>query len=230
MARGAPRSTQDVRSYLRGKLGSARDLIRALNQRKETLGRVVRAIVDRQAEFLERGVPGIRPMKMQDVADAIGVHLSTVSRAIAHKHLQTDLGVFPLRSLFDGGKAIGGANDSGGEARNSLKERIRRIFLQEDGANPLSDEEVVKLLEEMDLHIARRTVAKYRRDSGFPRNGGGSSTDVRAGSVKQTSQTGLYPARQETQSQWIRVVASPIPAWAKKRVVLRFPPAAHPLG
>ncbi len=123
---------KEVREYLREKIGSARSLIRAIDQRQETLGRVVRAIVDRQTGFLERGISGLRPMKMQEIADAIGVHLSTVSRATAHKHIQTDSGVFPLRSLFDGGKAIGGdAAGAGGEARSSLKQRIKKIFADE---------------------------------------------------------------------------------------------------
>ena len=162
------RSSAAVKSYLKGKLGSARDLLASIEQRKTTLGRVARAIVDRQKGFLEKGLGGLKPLKMQDVADAVGVHLSTVSRAIAHKNVQTDFGIFPLRRLFDGGKAVGAENGAGGEARVPLQERLRRLIEAEDKSRPYSDDRLVELLSAQSLKIARRTVAKYRKELGIP--------------------------------------------------------------
>lgn len=168
LARDA-RAPHRVRSYLRGKLGSARDLLAAIQQRKETLARVARAVVDRQVGFLERGLPGLQPLKMQEIADAIGVHLSTVSRASAGKYIQTDFGVFPLRRVFDGGKAVGTAPDgSGGASRVSAQQVLRRLIEAEDPAAPLSDEDLVHKLEQRGLELARRTVAKYRNELGIP--------------------------------------------------------------
>jgi len=162
-------TSKRVRKYLKGKLGSAKDLMASIEQRRDTLGRVARAIVDRQTGFLERGRPGLRPLKMQEIADAIGVHLSTVSRATSHKTIQTDFGIFPLRGLFDGGKPVGG-NESGegGEARASVKDRIRRLIGSEDPKHPFSDDRIVELLGQDGLQIARRTVAKYRKELGIP--------------------------------------------------------------
>ncbi len=164
--RAAPKS---VRTYLKRKLGSAQDLLAAIAQRKETLGRVARATLERQAGFLERGLAGLVPLKMQEVADAVGVHLSTVSRAVAEKHVQTDVGVFALRDLFDGGRGVGAdAAGEGGESRVSVQDRIRRLVEAEDGAQPLSDDALVAALETEGVRVARRTVAKYRKELGIP--------------------------------------------------------------
>lgn len=162
---GAPRR---VRSYLKKKLGSARELMAAIEQRRSTLGRVARAALERQRAFLEKGPAALRPLAMQEVADAVGVHLSTVSRASADKHVQTDFGVFPLRDLFDGGKAIGATDGQGGESRASVRDRIARMVEAEDKAKPLSDEEIVRQLSSNGLDVARRTVAKYRTELGIP--------------------------------------------------------------
>ncbi len=158
---------RDTRHFLRSHIQSARDLIRAVEQRKETLGRVVRAALDRQLPFLEKGKAFLRPMKMQEVAEAIGVHLSTVSRAIANKYLETDWGLFALRDLFDGGRTVGGG-DRGHEARISIQERLKKIIAAEDPKAPLSDEAVAEALEKEGIHIARRTVAKYRNECQIP--------------------------------------------------------------
>jgi len=154
-------SSKELKTYLRAKLGSARDLMASIQQRKETLGRVARAIFDRQKDFLERGRAGLRPLKMQAVADAVGIHLSTVSRAIAHKYVQTDWGIFPLRLMFDGGVELSG------KSRGSVKESVRRLIEGEDKSEPLSDEALVEKLAELDLKVARRTVAKYRKELGL---------------------------------------------------------------
>lgn len=162
--KGAPRR---VRSYLREKLGSARELMEAIEQRRATLGRVARATIERQQAFLEKGPVAMAPLGMQEVADVVGVHLSTVSRATSDKFVQTDFGVFALRDLFDGGKAIGGSDGQGGESRAAVRDRIRRMVDGEDKVTPLSDEEIVRLLAQDGLDIARRTVAKYRKELGL---------------------------------------------------------------
>jgi RNA polymerase sigma-54 factor len=156
---GVPRR---VRSYLRKKLGSAKDLLAAIEQRRETLGRIASAIVDRQHGFLERGPSGLRPLKMQEIADAVGVHLSTVSRATADKYIQTDFGVFLMRGMFDG--EVGG---EGQGSRRSVKELLKRLIGEEDRQQPLSDEELVEKLRGEGFDLARRTVAKYRKELGI---------------------------------------------------------------
>ena len=161
------RTKGETRQFLRSRIQSARDLMRAVEQRQETLGRVVRAALDRQIPFLEKGKSFLRPMKMQEVAEAVGIHLSTVSRAIANKYVQTDWGLFPLRDLFDGGRTVGGG-DRGGDSRISIKEKVKKIIAAEDPKNPLSDEAVVQALEKEGVHIARRTVAKYRSECNIP--------------------------------------------------------------
>ncbi len=162
-----PSTDGRTRKFLRTRIQSARDLIRAVEQRKETLGRVVRAALDRQLPFLEKGKAFLRPMKMQEVAEAVGIHLSTVSRAIANKYVETDWGLFALRDLFDGGRTIGGG-DRGGEARISIQEKVKKIIAAENPKNPLSDEAVAEALEKEGIHIARRTVAKYRSECNIP--------------------------------------------------------------
>lgn len=168
---------RDVRRYLRGKIDSARELLVAIAQRKETLGRVARATLERQRVFLERGLAGLKPLGMQEIADAVGVHLSTVSRAIAGKHVQTDFGIFPLRILFDGGKGVGGRRANSAESstsasgtassRMSIQERIKALVAGEDPATPLSDEALVEALARHGVEVARRTVAKYRKELGI---------------------------------------------------------------
>lgn len=156
-----------LRQYLRDKIGSARELLRAIEQRRETLGRVARAALERQRPFLERGPARLVPLKMQEVADAVGVHLSTVSRAIAGKNVQTDFGVFPLRQLFDGGRSLGG-EDRELVGRASVQERIRQLVDEEDKEEPCSDEDLAHRLREEGFEVARRTIAKYRRELSIP--------------------------------------------------------------
>ncbi|PIE24384.1 MAG: RNA polymerase sigma-54 factor [Planctomycetota bacterium] len=157
----------ELRQYLRDKIGSARELMRAIEQRRDTLGRVARAMLERQRGFLERGPAKLVPLKMQEVADAVGVHLSTVSRAIAGKNVQTDFGIFPLRRLFDGGRKLGGS-DRESLGRASVQERVRQVVDAEDRAAPLSDEAIASILVKEGFDVARRTIAKYRRELKIP--------------------------------------------------------------
>lgn len=161
-ARGDPK----VREYLKRKIDSAKWLIEAIAQRQSTLERVVREIVERQRDYLDFGVNHLRPLKMQEIADKLGIHVSTVSRAISDKHAQTPRGIVPLKFFFTGGTE----NDEGGvESRLSVKERVRELIDGEDKHNPLSDDEVAEQLKARHgLDIARRTVTKYRKALNIP--------------------------------------------------------------
>lgn len=160
------RADPKLREYVKRKVDAAKWLIEAIAQRENTLERVAKEIVRRQRDFLDFGVSHLRPLKMQEVADALGIHVSTVSRAISDKHVQTHRGIFALKYFFTGGTE----NDDGGvESRVSIKERVRAIIAAEDVANPLSDDEVAaRLSQESGLEIARRTVTKYRKALRIP--------------------------------------------------------------
>jgi RNA polymerase sigma-54 factor len=160
------RNDPEVREYLKRKVDAAKWLIEAIAQRQNTLERVATEIVKRQRDFLDFGVSHLRPLKMQEIAEALGIHVSTVSRAIAEKHAQTPRGIVPLKFFFTGGTE----NEDGGvESRLSVKERVRQIIDAEDKHNPLSDDEVAALLQkDGGLEIARRTVTKYRKALNIP--------------------------------------------------------------
>ncbi len=157
----------DVKKYLREKLQSAKDLITAVQQRKATLARVGAAVMSRQGEFLNRGKIAIKPLKMSEIAEQLGLHTSTISRAIAGKYVQTDLGISSLREFFDGarGHSPKGAPANG---RLAIKEHIRELIDGEDSSRPLSDDDVVALLQRRKIKVARRTVTKYRKELDIP--------------------------------------------------------------
>jgi RNA polymerase sigma-54 factor len=154
-----------IKEMLKKKIGSARWLIDAIRQRQETLLRVVREIVHHQREFLDRGLPSMKPLKMQRIADDLGIHVSTVSRAIADKYAQTPQGILPLKFFFHGGTE---SSDGSVESRLSVKDRVRTAIEQEDRRNPLSDEDLAVRFKAEGLNIARRTVTKYRKQLGLP--------------------------------------------------------------
>ncbi len=155
-----------LREWVKKRLESARWFIDAVHQRHNTLQRIAISIFARQRGFLERGVPAFRPLRMQEVADEVGVHISTVSRAVSGKYAQTPRGIFPLKYFFAGGTT----KDTGEVASQvSIKQRIADLVAQEDDGHPLSDEELAALLEEKDhVKIARRTVTKYRKALKIP--------------------------------------------------------------
>jgi RNA polymerase sigma-54 factor len=138
---------------------SARWLIEAINQRKNTLLRIAREVVELQRDFVERGVQFLKPLPMQEVADRLSLHVSTISRAMTDKYIQTPQGVFPLRFFI-----VGGYQVSGGDAESSpaVMARIREMVDAEDPASPLTDQQIVDGLRAAGLDVARRTVAKYR--------------------------------------------------------------------
>lgn len=154
------------KAYLKEKLGAARFIIDAVAQRKRTLLRIVTEIIKHQTAFLEHGVEHLRPLMRQDIADKIGMHVATVSRAVKDKYIQTPGGVIPLASFFSGGIAT----QDGGEAESSksVKLRIHKLIEAEDKRNPLSDQEIADILAKDGLDISRRTVTKYRIADGIP--------------------------------------------------------------
>lgn len=160
------RTAREVRDYLRPKLRSARDLIDAVHQRQATLLRVVDAVMQEQKPFLQKGRTAIRPLRMSDIAARLDLHASTVSRAIAGKHVQTDRGVFRLRDFFDGGRTEAPAVE--GQGRMAIAESIGELVGKEDKQAPLSDDDLVARLRERGVQCARRTVTKYRKQLGIP--------------------------------------------------------------
>jgi RNA polymerase sigma-54 factor len=155
-------STPEVRRYLRDKLERARSVIEALEMRRATLGRIGARLFEHQRGFLEKGPGHLAPLRMKDLADELGIHVSTVSRAVAGKHAQTPWGILPLRHFFQGA--------SGGDetARDDVRELVRAVFSAEDASAPLSDDDVVVRMREKGFELARRTVAKYRQELEIP--------------------------------------------------------------
>lgn len=163
----------ELRKHIRKKIESAKSLIEAIEQRKNTLFRVASELVNRQADYLEQGPSGLRPLRMQEVADALGVHVSTVSRAIAGKYMQTPRGIHPMKALFTGevptraGRSGGGPGEEN-VSRAGVQQLVKKIVANEDSRKPLSDESIVSILKETHgLAIARRTVTKYRKALGI---------------------------------------------------------------
>lgn len=161
--------TQDkqLRDYLRSKVRSARDLIGAISMRQRTLLRVVEAVMRRQRKFLLEGRVGLRPMRMADLGQELDLHASTISRAIAGKHISTALGTVALRDFFDGARDSRSGSQNK-HARGAVAQRISDLVAAEDRQNPLSDETLVEKLRAMGIEVARRTVAKFRGELGLP--------------------------------------------------------------
>ena len=154
-----------MREYLKQKIQSAQWLQESIEQRRNTLEKVTRAIIEHQRAFLDKGPEHIQPLKMQQIADQVGVHVTTVSRAVDDKWVQTPRGIFPLKRFFGGGKTVGGEE----VAWEVMKQKLLEIIDQEDKANPLSDEELVERLNEAGYPVKRRTVTKYRQMPTSPR-------------------------------------------------------------
>lgn len=150
--------------YLREKLRSGKFIINAIEQRQRTIERITREIIKHQSEFFAEGVSKLKPLTMTQIADIIGVHETTVSRALANKYIKTPHGVFEMKFFFTSGYQ----SDAGASVANtSVKEMIADIIASEDPGAPRSDQEIVGLLQEKGLKIARRTVAKYREELGL---------------------------------------------------------------
>ena len=156
---------REVKEYVKERYRSAIQLMRNIEQRKNTILRTCEVIVRRQHEFLEQGVDALKPMMIKDVAEEIGVHASTVSRAVANKYVHTPQGVFELRFFFSEGV-------NGPEGSDTplllLKRKVKKMIEEEDSGKPLTDDAIAHLLQSQGIAVNRRTVAKYREDMGIP--------------------------------------------------------------
>jgi len=151
----------EVKEYIRDKIRSGKFLIKSIHQRQQTISNIAHEIVARQRDFLEQGVQALKPMTMVQIADVVGVHETTVSRAISGKYIDTPQGVYEMKFFFTPGyQTADGVNMS----NTSVKESIAQLVEQEDARNPLSDKEIVEILSARGIPIARRTVAKYRTE------------------------------------------------------------------
>lgn len=159
------RANEETREFIKRKLNAAQWLIDSIQQRRNTLTRVAQAIVDHQTKFLAQGPEFIEPLKMQQIADKVGVHVTTVSRAVDDKWIQTPRGIFPLKRFF-----CGGTMSADGEevAWDTVRLKLQEIVDGEDKQHPLSDEDLVKELAKHGIRVARRTVTKYRKAMNIP--------------------------------------------------------------
>src|SRR3989454_2900163 len=154
----------DSRQYVEQKLRSALWLIKSVDQRQRTLRKVTQSIVKFQREFLDKGLPYLRPLSLRDVGEDISMHESTISRVTTNKYVETPQGLFELKFFFHSGIASG---DGEMVSSVSVKKMIQDLLGNEDATKPLSDQEVAGILKGRGLTIARRTVAKYREELGI---------------------------------------------------------------
>lgn len=164
MLRRGSTADDDTKRYLRDKIRSAESFIKNIDRRKDTVSRIARIILEVQDEFFEDGKGNLRPLRLEDVAVEIGVHLSTVSRGVTGKYMATPYGLFELKHFFSGGYRTRQGVDV---ASTSIKQRLREIVLAEDVAHPSSDQRLAEVLSSEGVQVARRTVAKYREELGI---------------------------------------------------------------
>jgi RNA polymerase sigma-54 factor len=157
--------TADEKEFIKRKINAAQWLIESIEQRRNTLIKVSQAIVNHQQKFIDDGPEHIQPLKMEDIAKLVGVHVTTVSRAVDDKYIQTPRGIFPLKRFF-----VGGTRSEEGEdvAWDIIRIKLQEIVDKEDKKNPLSDDDLVLKLKEQGLNVARRTITKYRQKMGIP--------------------------------------------------------------
>jgi len=156
---------KDVRSYVKERYKSAVQLIKNIEQRRQTILKVCYAIIGRQREFLDHGIDLLKPMMIKEVAEEIGVHPSTVSRAVASKYVHTPQGVYELRFFFS--ESVQGP-EGAATSLLILKRRVKKLIEDEDPSHPLTDEQITKVLQSQGIQVTRRTVAKYREDMKIP--------------------------------------------------------------
>jgi RNA polymerase sigma-54 factor len=161
----AQSTEKEVKEYVKERFRSALQLMRHIAQRKSTILRTCEVIVRRQQEFLDKGVEALRPMMIKEVAEEIGVHPSTISRAVANKYAHTPQGVIELRFFFSEGS-------NGPEGADTpllvLKRKVRKLIEEEDAKHPLTDDQIAEMLQQQGIRLTRRTVAKYREDMKIP--------------------------------------------------------------
>jgi RNA polymerase sigma-54 factor len=161
---GRKANDETGKKYIREKVQSATWLIKSIQQRQKTIYRVAESIVRQQKEFFDGGMNYLKPLVLRNIADDVEMHESTISRVVTNKYMQTPRGIFELKFFFSSG-----INRIGGDsiASKSVKENIRKIISKENTRKPLSDIEIVDLLDKANINIARRTVAKYREMMGI---------------------------------------------------------------
>lgn len=158
-------ATTEEKEFIKRKINAAQWLIESIEQRRSTLSRVAQAIIDHQVRFLNEGPEAIEPLKMQQIADKVGVHVTTVSRAVGDKWVQTPRGIFPLKRFF-----AGGTTSADGEeiAWDAIRIKLQELIDAEDKSKPYSDDELVKQLKKHGFTAARRTITKYRKKMDIP--------------------------------------------------------------
>jgi RNA polymerase sigma-54 factor len=154
-------SAADLKEYIREKIRSGKFLIKSIDQRQQTITNIAKEIVRRQTEFFDSGIAHLKPMTMMQVAEKVGVHETTVSRAVAGKYLQCAQGIFEMKFFFTSGIQTSSGTDI---SNATVKDIIQDMVRSEDPSKPLSDDQIVKNLLEKEIKIARRTVAKYRNE------------------------------------------------------------------
>jgi RNA polymerase sigma-54 factor len=163
IARDKKKFDGENKEFISSKLNSANWMIQAIEQRRQTMLKVMNYIVERQRDFLEKGVRYLKPLTLREVADVIGMHESTVSRVTNEKFVQTPRGVLPLKYFFSSGLSTTGGEDV---SARGIRDQIEKLVTSEDPRNPLTDQAIVNILRDGGVHIARRTVAKYRDQLG----------------------------------------------------------------
>ncbi len=163
IARDKKKFDTESKDFIASKLNSANWMIQAIEQRRQTMLKVMHYIVDRQRDFFERGVQALRPLTLREVAEAVGMHESTVSRVTNEKFVQTPRGVLPLKFFFSSGLATSDGDDV---SARGIKDQIQKLVSGEDTKSPLTDQAIVEILQQTGVQIARRTVAKYRDQLG----------------------------------------------------------------
>ncbi|PYU20311.1 MAG: RNA polymerase sigma-54 factor, partial [Acidobacteria bacterium] len=156
---------REVRNYVKERFSAALQLMKSIEQRKHTILRVCQSIIQRQEEFLEYGADHLKPMMIKEVAEEVGVHPSTVSRAVSSKYAHTPQGVIELRSFFS--ESVNGP-EGAGMSLQTLKRLVKKMIEEEDSAHPLTDDQIAKKLAAGGIQVTRRTVAKYREDLRIP--------------------------------------------------------------
>jgi RNA polymerase sigma-54 factor len=164
LARDKKKFTAEHREFIASRMNSANWLIQAIEQRRQTMLKVMNFIVDRQREFFEKGIEYLKPLTLREVAEVINMHESTVSRVTNEKFVQTPRGVLPLKFFFS--SALSTASGEDASAR-SIRAKLQKMVSEESTANPLTDQQIVHLFQEQGIKIARRTVAKYRDQLGI---------------------------------------------------------------
>jgi RNA polymerase sigma-54 factor len=160
-----PGCTPEEREFIKKKVISAQWLIDSIEQRRSTLTKVAQEIVNHQTRFLDEGPEAIEPLKMQQIADRVGVHVTTVSRAVDDKWIQTPRGILPLKRFFVGGTQTEDGDDV---AWDTIRLKLQEVIDKEDKSDPFSDEHLVEELKKSGMTVARRTVTKYRKKMGIP--------------------------------------------------------------